>query len=139
MSQKKPFVERRKFRRIHPKNPTFTVGATRSGLVTEISMDGMTIHYFDRKSWPEETHELGIVVDDPLAGDSRLCLNGLPFRTVSDNSLPQNLPDSSPSVKRRGVQFGAMTAEQHAALENFICQMEGEQHRRHLAEALTAE
>jgi len=121
MSQNTPFVERRKHDRFQVTTAAaFAVLTKRSGLITEISLDGMTLHYIDRKSTPEENRHLDIVVDAPFCSETSFCLKGLPFRAVSDSSFPKNLPDSSPSVKRLGIQFAPLTPAQQTALQCFI-------------------
>ncbi|MDH5299397.1 MAG: PilZ domain-containing protein, partial [Desulfobulbaceae bacterium] len=86
MGRSKPIVERRKHERIRVNSHAFTINAAKSGRIIDISPDGMTIHYIDRKSWPQEEPELDIVVDDPLFGDTPLRVSRLSFRPVSDGT-----------------------------------------------------
>ncbi len=116
----KPLVERRKYHRTPLTISAFAVIAASSGLITEISPDGMTVHSIDRKARLESQQVLDIVVDAPFCDETSFCLKDLPFSLVSTSSIPRSLPDSSPSVRRMGLQFDELTDAQRTAIQCFI-------------------
>ena len=107
--------ERRRFKRYRVKNGAYTVNSSRPGLIVDISLGGMSFHYIDRKQWPEENFRLDIV----FGPDEEFRLADIPYRIVSDRVTGKRF-NSDLVVKRRGIEFGELTAEQRARLEYFI-------------------
>jgi len=85
-------------------------------------MGGMSFRYIDSKELPDESHL------DMHMSEHDLCLDRVPFKTISDSEIPNTVackiievvPLSCKSMKRGGVQFGKLTPEQTAQLEYII-------------------
>jgi hypothetical protein len=108
-------AERRKHPRYKVENRAYVVSVARPGLITDIGPDGLSWHYIDRKTWPEESPSLDIVVDN-----LEFSLERIPYRVVSDCVVGHDCPDPSLTIRRRSVQFGKLTALQRARLEEVI-------------------
>ncbi len=90
--------------------------ARRSGLIADISPEGLAFHYIDRKRWPAEDDTLTICSD---ANDFTLA--GIPYTVTSDQPV-KHQKDPALVVKRMGLSFGALSPEQEEQL-NYLLQL----------------
>jgi hypothetical protein len=109
------FAERRKYPRHKLASRAYVVNVCRPGLVTDISQDGLSWHYIDRKCWPAESPTLDLVVDD-----LEFCLERIPYQVVSDCEVEHDSFDPALKVRRRSVKFGKLTDQQCAGLEEMV-------------------
>jgi hypothetical protein len=117
MSQGKDESERRKHKRYPVKNGAFAVlgpPSTKIGQIINISMGGLAFGYIAGKEPSDTSFELGIL----LAEDS-FHLTKVPFKTVSDQEAKE-VPFSSLTMRRCGVQFGELRPNQMSQLEYFM-------------------
>lgn len=78
--------------------------------IIDISRQGMAFSYNGMGQWGDDLLEMDLIDDEDFY------LNKLPIRIVSDCALD----DSSPALRRCGIQFGELTPNQQAQLEYFI-------------------
>lgn len=86
------------------------------GEVVDISMGGMGILYH-RQGNGSETHthlELELICLDGTR------LSRIPFQLVSDISINPASSQDAGALRRAGLKFGALTADQKTRLEDFI-------------------
>jgi len=107
--------ERRKHARHPVTHGAFVINTTKPGRITDISLNGLSWRYIDRKGWPEESSCLDIVVDD-----FDLRVEKIPYEVITDHPAPHDYPDGAPVVRRRSVRFGQLSARQRTALEALI-------------------
>ncbi len=107
--------ERRRLKRFKVVDGAFTVNSTKPGLIVDVSMEGLSFRYVDRKKWPNHSEELDILV-----GDYEFYLPQIPYTIVSDTVTASDSPDSSFIVKRCSVKFGDLSSSQKRKLEFFI-------------------
>ncbi len=92
------------------------------GQIIDISVGGIAFRYMGSAELPDESH-LDIFLTE---GD--LCLSKVPFRTVSDYEIPNTvlcktvdpIPISCRTMRRSGLQFGELTPDQQAQLEQCL-------------------
>ena len=125
MANKRPQVDRRKHDRCGVPTSSFVVlghHGTILGQIIDISMGGLSFRYVDSIELPTKSHL------DMHMSEHDLCLDRVPFRTVSDSEIPntvackivEGVPLSCRSMKRGGVKFGKLTQEQKAQLEYIV-------------------
>jgi hypothetical protein len=119
------FVERRKNNRFKAKKGPlveflkprlFNLGKPRivkTASIVDISKEGLSFEYVDKNMWSLDFNELYI-------GDSidEIKIEKVPFKVVSDFSISRI--QNSTFLRRCGVKFGELTAEQKAQLHYFI-------------------
>ncbi|MEJ2034332.1 MAG: PilZ domain-containing protein [Deltaproteobacteria bacterium] len=110
-------AERRNHPRFSLKPGAYVVNAARPGLITDISLGGLSWRYVDRKKWPESSPTLDILIEG--YGTS---IVELPYQIVSDCEVEHDCPDRSLAVRRRSIQFGELSAGQRLQLEELIRQ-----------------
>jgi hypothetical protein len=125
ITRKKGVVERRQHKRFQVHDGAFAVLRPRSdilgqvidivGQIVDISQGGLMFRYITSENLSHEPFELDIV----LAGDD-FRLHKIPFKAVSDMDMADALSFSPATMRRQGVQFGALTHDQKAQLEYFI-------------------
>jgi hypothetical protein len=125
VNKRKELVDRRQHERFQVHDGAFVVLRPRSpilgqdvdivGQIMDISKTGLVLRYVASQERSYESFELDIV----LAGNG-FRLNGVPVKTVSDCQMPDDAPSNSTTVRRRGVQFRALTDQQTSQLERFI-------------------
>ena len=115
MSLGKNMGERRNGKRYKVIDGAFTVNSTKPGLIVDVSMDGLSFRYVDRKNWPSPSEKLDILV-----GDYEFYLPQIPYTIISDTVTSTDSPDSSFVVKRCSVRFGELSSSQRRKLEFFI-------------------
>jgi len=118
MSASKPIVEQRKHKRYKVAKRAFAVlgpDAVKLCHLIDISKGGLSFRYFvDTNEMEETVNELDIL------GGEDFYLERVPIRVVSDMLLEADSPFSSIAMRRRGVQFGTLTARQKEQVEYFI-------------------
>jgi hypothetical protein len=85
------------------------------GQMIDIGLGGLSFRYIDTEVEAPPSNELLILLNKP-----RFYLQNLPFRTVTDQELPNEFIFSAVSVRRMGVAFGPLTSAQRTQLEDFI-------------------
>jgi len=120
--KRKEVDERRKHKRFRVQSGAFTVltafswphSTQKLGQIIDISMGGLAFSYIASEELPNVSLELSIF----LAGN-RFHLRSIPFETISDAETNE-VPFSSITMKRSGVQFGELTPDQISQLKYFI-------------------
>ena len=110
--------ERRHDTRFKVNPGAYTVFSPKSiipGRINDISMGGLSFSYVEGEEWYHESKELDI-----LFGENDFYLDKIPFETVSDTIIEKESPFSQITMRRCGVRFGKLTAEQQVQLKNFI-------------------
>lgn len=117
-------IERRKHERFKVQEGIFaavTGDYAKLGPVVDASMGGLSFHYADEeqtnvgKGQTNALREMAI-----FSSQTSLYLSDVPFLTVSDFKLPSEVPLSSVTRRRRGVQFGELTLKQIFLLNHFV-------------------
>jgi hypothetical protein len=117
MTDTKQQVERRKHKRFPVTKDAFVAvrpAYLKLGRVTDIGPGGLTFRYIAG----EHPSDLSSQLDIFLASQD-FYLDKVPFRTISDFHI-DGIPFSSVKIRRTGVQFGDLTPDQKAHLEDFI-------------------
>jgi hypothetical protein len=111
--------DRRKDKRFQVKRFTFVKLWSESnediGQLLDISKRGLSLRYFSKAQNPINFSQLGL-----FSPDCDLSIDGIPFRVVSDNELPNGSPLDPIDFRRSGVQFGQLTTKQLSELEYFL-------------------
>lgn len=125
MAKRKGLAERRQHKRFQVHDGAFAVLRPRSdilgqvidivGQIGDISQGGLMFRYIAGENRSREPFKLDIV----LAGDS-FRLDKIPFKAASDMDMADPLSLTPTTMRRQGVQFGALTHDQKAQLEYFI-------------------
>lgn len=108
-------AERRRHQRFRVTSDALAFLGKEPGAILDISLGGMSIRYavFDQE--PLAASSLDIFIANPS-----FYLPALPVQLVSEvQSLPHSL-FSSLRLKRLGVKFGQLSADQQALLQSFI-------------------
>lgn len=109
-------AERRKYKRYKVKAGAYAVDTAKPGLIEEMGLGGMSLHYIERKTWPEDTCLLDIVF-----GEDESCrLDRLPYRVVSEHETHDDNCTETKVVMKRRIAFGDLTTDQEAKLKDFI-------------------
>ena len=116
--QNQRFVDRRSHKRFKAEDGAFAVLRNhrhKLGPILDISKRGLSLKYIsDRDRQNEETAlDIFVIGQDVL-------IQKIPFKTVSDFEIEQDIPFSHIRMKRRGVQFGQLQHFQEVGLENFL-------------------
>jgi len=114
---RKEGVERRKYNRFQvPVGVFLSFGPddSRLGEIIDISMSGLAYRYLATEKEPNRARRLNIFLTED---DSYM--NDVPFETVSDFRT-SDIPLTSVTIRRSGVQFGELTHSQMYRLEHFI-------------------
>jgi hypothetical protein len=85
------------------------------GQIRDISAKGLSFRYIDSQEGPSEARELKIIL-----GSGGLCVEGIPFKEVTDFEIKSEFSFSSIKMRRIGLEFGNLTAEQQSRLNTFI-------------------
>jgi len=108
-------LERRQHVRYRVDEGILVVNGDQPGRIRDISMGGMAMTYVSRKSPTPLQREIDLVDSAGV-----LVLGRLPCQVVEDARIPSNSPFSQLKVRRRRLQFGAMSAEQRDGLRRLI-------------------
>lgn len=106
--------ERRQHKRYKVLTGVFAVNA-KFGQIIDISRGGLSFRYVEKKGWPKELFERGV-----LFGDDEFCLDDLHVKTVSDCVIANGLSSTQTIIRRCGIEFGDLNRKQKMDLEYFI-------------------
>ena len=111
-------LERRQMKRFKVAEGAFAAlmnHGSQLGQIKDISEKGLSFRYIDSEEEHPDARELKIIL-----GSGGLCLDGVPFRKVTDFELKSEFSFSSIKMRQAGLQFGDLTPEQQIRLNNFI-------------------
>ena len=121
MTNRKEIVERRKHKRFQVKDGAFAVAmppqpcSTPLGQIIDVSRGGLAFRYIAGEEGSNGSFELVI-----LLANNNFHSDKVPFETISDFEIANEVPFSSITMRRRGVQFGKLTDKQISQLDYFI-------------------
>jgi hypothetical protein len=118
MNRLKGHIERRQSKRFKVAEGAFAALINHSnklGQIKDISEKGLSFRYIGSEAEHSEARELKIIL-----GNGGLCLEGIPFKEVSDFEIKREFSFSSIRMRRIGLEFGELTPEQQARLSTFI-------------------
>jgi len=87
------------------------------GQIINISKNGLAFEYLERQSKSIEVFKL-----DLLYAEDAYYLGKLLFRPIFDYAVDAEIPFDSFTIRRCGVEFGELTAQQESKLEYFLNQ-----------------
>ena len=87
------------------------------GQIINISKNGLAFEYIERQSKTIEVFKL-----DLLYAEDAYYLGKILFRPIFDYAIDEEIPFNSFTIRRCGVQFGELTAQQESKLEYFLNQ-----------------
>jgi hypothetical protein len=93
----------------------FNAKPVKLGKIDNISMGGLMFHYADS----EEQSNQGLVLDILLA-DCGFYLADIPFKTITDVVIPDEISSDAIKIRQVRLQFQQLNAIQQARLKNFI-------------------
>lgn len=111
-------LERRRYPRVTTKkNSSFVLISddTKLGEIIDISMGGLAFRYSDGELWSHKPDQSAI-----LFGEDDLWLNAMPLNSIYDCILSGPSPEDPSTLRRRSMQFGALSPEQQKLLRQFI-------------------
>ena len=115
----KEFVDQRRHKRFRVKEGMYAVlrdnGTNSLGAMLDISMGGLSYRYIPN----DDSQSRAVELDIFLSGNGFKAEN-LPFRIVTDFEIDPEVPFSRIPLRRSGVQFGSLTAQQITQLEDVI-------------------
>jgi hypothetical protein len=117
MTNGNELIERRKDKRFEAPAGLFVAFKphdARLGEIIDISMGGLAFRYLATKKLSNGSYKLKIFLTE---GD--FYLHDLRFETVTDFGTFQ-IPHTSITMRRSGLQFGELTPDQRAQLKHFI-------------------
>lgn len=85
-----------------------------SGLIVDINAHGLAFTYIARKRRPPESFLLDII-----QGENTVC-EKLPFSKVYDQPIPHCHQDKTLIIRRCGVRFNGLNADQQARIDAFV-------------------
>lgn len=120
--KRKEMAERRKDKRFEVRNGAFAVlrasswphSTQKLGQIKDISMGGLAFSYIASEDLSNGSVQLSIFLVK-----NRFHLRKIPFETISDLETDE-VPFSSITMRRSGVQFGELTPNQISQLKYFI-------------------
>ena len=118
MSHRKERIERRQWKRFRVAEGAFAALINHSnklGQIKDISEKGLSFRYIDSQEGHAEARELKIILSS-----GGLCLEGVPFKEVTDFEIKSEFSFSSIKMRRIGLEFGKLTPEQQTRLSTFI-------------------
>jgi len=121
IAKRKEIVERRKHKRFQVQDSAFVVlrapwpHSTKVGQIIDMSGQGLAFRYIAGEERSNGSFKLEI-----LLGDHSFYLNKIPFKTVSDCEVANEVPFSCIQMRRTGVQFGDLAPNQISQIEYFI-------------------
>jgi hypothetical protein len=122
-ANKKELVDRRKHKRLQAQDGAFVLLSPDSailGHVVDISRDGLAFLYIASKKSPNGSSQFEVLLAEQLEDDRSFHFDKVPFSTISDFAIPNELSLGSITIRRRGIQFGELTHNQTSALEYFL-------------------
>ena len=111
-------IERRQMKRFKVAEGAFAAlmnHGSQLGQIKDISEKGLSFRYIDSEEEHPDARELKIIL-----GSGGLCLDGVPFKKVTDFEIKSEFSFSSIKMRQAGLQFGDLTPEQQIRLNHFI-------------------
>ena len=111
-------LERRQMKRFKVAEGAFAAlmnHGSQLGQIKDISEKGLSFRYIDSEEEHPDARELKIIL-----GSGGLCLDGVPFKKVTDFEIKSEFSFSSIKMRQAGLQFGDLTPEQQIRLNYFI-------------------
>ena len=93
----------------------FNARPAKLGKIDNISMGGLMFHHVDSKAQLNQAFVLDI-----LLADCGFYLANMPFKTITDVVIPEDVPGDSIEMRQVRLQFQKLNAIQQARLKNFI-------------------
>jgi hypothetical protein len=93
----------------------FTPHSSILGQMIDIGMGGLSFRYIECHESPGYSNELVILV-----ASHHYFLDRVPFKTVSDVEIENNISFSSIRMRRCSVEFDRLNLEQARSIQNFI-------------------
>ena len=118
MTHLKGHHERRQWKRFKVAEGAFAAlinHCNKLGQIRDISEKGLSFRYIDSEEGPSEARELKIILSN-----GGLCLEGVPFKEVTDFEIKSEFSFSSIKMRRIGLEFGELTPDQQMHLNTFI-------------------
>jgi hypothetical protein len=112
------WAEKRKYNRYMARDGAIVAlnpHASILGQMIDISLGGLAFRYIETEKQPGQAVELIILV-----ANRRFHLDNIPFRTVTDIRITDNISFSSIKMRRRSVEFGNLSTDQICAIKDFI-------------------
>jgi hypothetical protein len=94
----------------------FRVNPHKIGKIENISVDGLAFCYVDMKA-----RSISELVLDILMADRGFHLANIPFKTVADHAIADEMHIGSFAMRQLRLQFKKLSLNQRAELEYFIC------------------
>ncbi len=114
MQEKNSEAERRRHRRFEALSGAFAVNS-KFGQLVDISKGGLSFRYIERRGWPKEMFEQGVIF-----GDDDFSMDNIPIKTINDYVVANGLSSYSTTIRRCGIEFGELSSKQQIDLEYFI-------------------
>ncbi len=123
MPSKNKQIERRKHKRFRVIDETFVILGSSSDpkcLIINISLGGLSFRYYVgtteiKEFSPTDTGKLDII-----RATDNLSIRQIPFETVYDIEIENEIPIHSFRTRKRGVRFIRLTRQHRSQLGNFI-------------------
>ena len=118
MTSSKRRVERRQMKRFKVADGAFAAlvnHESKLGQIRDISIKGLSFRYIDSEEEESDARELKIIL-----GSGELCVDKVPFKLITEFEIKSEFSFSSIKMRQVGLQFGKITLEQRASLNNFI-------------------
>ena len=93
----------------------FNAKPAKLGKIDNISMGGLMFHHVDSKAQLDQA-----LVLDILLADCGFYLANMPFKTITDVVIPEDVPGDSIEMRQVRLQFQKLNAIQQARLKYFI-------------------
>ncbi len=93
----------------------FNAKPAKLGKIDNISMGGLMFHHVDSKAQLSKA-----LVLDILLADCGFYLANMPFKTITDVVIPEDVPGDAIEMRQVRLQFQKLNAIQQARLKNFI-------------------
>jgi hypothetical protein len=103
----------------------FNVKPTKLGKIDNISMGGLMFHHADSKE-----HSSQALVLDILLADCGFYLSDMPFKTITDVVIPDEVSSDAIEIRQVRLQFQQLNTSQQVRLKDFIMNHGTEVERR---------
>jgi len=127
MTNNKEIVERKTHKRFRAQDGAFAVAGMPPhprcippGQIVDVSRGGLAFQYVAGEEEEEEEGPNGSFELLILLANTNFHIDKVPFETISDFKIANEVPFSSITMRRRGVQFGNLTDKQISQLDYFI-------------------
>lgn len=112
--------ERRVYKRYNASDGAFAAISPNSfklGQILNISRGGLAFQYIETKKNSAYT---AVKEKNLFLSSKRYYVQGIPFKTVADNYIPNDNPLSTIKMRRCSIEFGEMSFDQIINLDNYI-------------------